>query len=73
MSPAKVRAQKASPMSILKDVYDDKADEAVAVTTYGKRKKQYPEHKADYAEMQEDEKDHKRRLSKIIEGLRKAK
>jgi len=48
----------------------DRADEAKAVKTYGQRQKQMPAKKAMFAEMQADERDHKRRLTQALKGLR---
>lgn len=50
----------------------DKADEAHAVKTYGKRQQQLPQHASTFAEMQGDEKDHFRKLTHILSGLKKA-
>lgn len=52
---------------------DDKEDEAEAIELYGRRKKQYPSKASMYSEMQEDEKDHYRKLNKALKGLKKVK
>jgi rubrerythrin len=51
----------------------DAADEQKAINTYGKRQVQHPKLASMYSEMQSDEKDHNRRLTKVLQGLKRAK
>ncbi len=51
----------------------DRADEAEAIKTYGRRQTQMPAKKAMFAEMQADERDHFRKLSSALKGLKKVK
>ena len=46
---------------------EDKHEEGEAIKTYGKRKKQIPELKSKYSEMQSDEKDHLKKLKHAID------
>ena len=51
----------------------DRADEAEAIKTYGQRQKQMPTKAPMFAEMQADERDHFRKLSSALKGLKKVK
>jgi rubrerythrin len=59
-------------MSLKTHLKEDKEDEDEAIEIYGKRQRQHPDKAGMFHEMQEDEKDHKRKLSKAIGGLKKA-
>jgi len=62
-------------MALKDKLEDDREDEDEAITLYGKRKRQTKGAGLSpmYNEMQDDEKDHKRKLSKALAGLRSAK
>jgi rubrerythrin len=56
-----------------KELKKDLKGENEAIETYGTRKKEHPKLAPMYNEMQDDEKDHKRKLSKVLSGLKSAK
>jgi hypothetical protein len=60
-------------MALKSHLESDKEDEAEGIRTYGKRKKQHPQHAPMFAEMQQDEKKHHSKLSNALAGLKKVK
>jgi len=52
--------------SLLQHLKSDKSEEGKAISLYKKRKKQYPELRSMYDEMQLDEEDHSEKLGEVL-------
>lgn len=59
-------------MALRKHLKDDKHEEQEAIEGYGERIKQHPKMSGMFSEIQGDEKDHLKKLSHALKGLKKA-
>ena len=59
-------------MVLRKHLKEDKHEEQEAIKDYGQRIKQHPKMSGMFSEIRSDEKDHLKKLSHAIKGLKKA-